>query len=349
MVTWSTLEQLPPLARSRLDRAAHRRTDEFWLAEAYEHAQVVLVDVAHGAQTLIRDVDGGAELVFFDARSAPPAAPGERLFLGVDTDGTPVFALAALLPELPGTHPANLRDVGDLLSDRDAGIFTTAVALGHWHARSAYSPANGQPTVAAGGGWTRVDPVGRQHWPRTDPAIIVLVHDGEPGLDGRCLLGHNAAWAGVPGWGAGPAGQSPTRAAAGQGVAGIPAAQQEPPGQRFSCLAGFVEAGESAEAAVVREVAEEVGVLVDRISYVASQAWPFPCSLMLGFLAYADPAQPVHTDQEEIVEARWFTRREIAAVLAGEPVRAGTGGRVGLPMPSSIAYYLIKKWLRVAS
>jgi NAD+ diphosphatase len=329
--------ELPPLARSTLDRAAHRRTDAAWLAEAWQRARVLVVDMGSGpageavsltrGRALVRDVAGGVELVFVDAESAPQTPPSERYFLGVDTDGTPVFAVPAPLPQLPGTRSATLREVGDLLSDRDAGIFTTAVALGHWHARSPYSPATGMPTTAADGGWTRVDEDGVQHWPRTDPAVIVLVHDGVPGPDGRCLLGHNAAWAR-------PTGQI---------------TPQSPPrtrsGRRFSCLAGFVEAGESAEAAVVREVAEEVGVQVGRIEYVASQAWPFPGSLMLGFTAYADPKQPLRTDQEEILEARWFTRREIAAVLAGEDVPAAGGEPVRLPMAASIALFLIRRWL----
>ncbi len=310
------VDELPPLARSTLDRAAHRRTDEGWLAEAWKRARVLVVDQVRGGRVLVRDRAGSVELVFADADSAPDTEPSERYFLGVDPDGTPVFALPAPLPELPGTRSANLRDVGDLLSDRDAGILTTAVALAHWHARSPYSPANGMPTTAADGGWSRVDEAGSQHWPRTDPAVIVLVHDGVPGPDGRCLLGHNAAWAGTT-WS----------------------------GRRFSCLAGFVEAGESAEATVLREVAEEVGVQVSQIRYVASQSWPFPGSLMLGFTAYADPAQPVRTDQEEISEARWFTRREIGAVLAGEAVPASNGGPVGLPMAASIAHYLITRWL----
>jgi NAD+ diphosphatase len=312
----SPVDALPPLARSTLDRAAHRRTDEGWLAEAWKRARVLVVDEVRGGRALVRDVDGGVELVFADAESAPQTEPTERFFLGVDADDTPVFAVPAPLPELPGTRAVNLRDVGELLSDRDAGILTTAVALGHWHARSAYSPANGMPTTAADSGWVRVDESGGQTWPRTDPAVIVLVHDGEPGPDGHCLLGHNAAWSGTT-W----------------------------QGRRFSCLAGFVEAGESAEATVVREVAEEVGVQVSRIQYVASQAWPFPGSLMLGFFAYADPRQPVNTDQEEISEARWFSRREIAAVLAGEQVPATGGGPVGLPMAASIAHFLIQRWL----
>ncbi len=321
---------MPPLARSTLDRAAHRRTDEGWLSEAWKRARILVVDEVRGGRALVRQSGDQMELVLTDAESAPDTAPDERLFLGVDTDGTPVFAVTAPLPELPGTRAAGLRDIGDLLTDRDAGILTTAVALGHWHARSPYSPANGLPTAAAGGGWARVDESGGQTWPRTDPAVIVLVNDGVAGPEGRCLLGHNTAWTGVPGWSAAAAEQ--------------PA--PDPPVRRFSCLAGFIEAGESAEATVVREVAEEVGLKVGQITYVASQAWPFPCSLMFGFTAHADPRQPVRTDQDEIAEARWFTRREIAAVLAGEEVPATDGARIGLPMPTSIAYFLIGRWVR---
>jgi NAD+ diphosphatase len=146
-------------------------------------------------------------------------------------------------------------------------------------------------------------------WPRTDPAVIVLVHDGISGDEGRCLLGHNAAWTG-PGW-----------------------------LRRYSCLAGFVEAGESCEAAVVREVAEEVGVPVGQLKYLGSQAWPYPGSLMLGFTAEADPTAPVQVDETEITSARWFSRAEIRAVLAGER------DDFGLPMGSSIAFFLVTEWL----
>src|SRR5262249_4569623 len=109
--------------------------------------------------------------------------------------------------------------------------------------------------------------------------------------------------------------------------------------RRYSCLAGFVEPGEPAEGTVGREVYEEVGVIVRDVTYVASQAWPFPGSLMLGFLAVADPAEPVRVDPEEIADARWFTRTEIARCLAGEP------SDFGLPMAASIAHYLIRVWL----
>jgi NAD+ diphosphatase len=152
-------------------------------------------------------------------------------------------------------------------------------------------------------------------WPRTDPAMIVLVHDGVAGPEGRCLLGHNVAW-GTP-----------------DGV------------RRFSCLAGYVEPGESAEAAVVREVEEEVGVALTAIRYEGSQAWPFPGSLMLGFSAVADPGRPVRVDPEEIDEARWFTRTEIATMAAGEYVDPDSGVPMSLPMRASIAFFLIEHWL----
>jgi NAD+ diphosphatase len=306
----------PPLARSTLDRAAHRRGDEQWLAEAWKRARVLVVDVVNGGQTLATASGDEPTLVLLDADGAPDVGPAERLFLGVEPDGTPVFAVDAALPTVPDTRAVTLREVGHLLSDRDAGLFVTAVALGNWHARHAYSSTSGLPTTVGDGGWSRVDEGGAQIWPRTDPAMIVLVHDGADGPDGQCLLGNNAAW------------------------------RDEPGVRRFSCLAGYVEPGESAEAAVAREVQEEVGVTVDRIDYEASQAWPFPGSLMLGYFARADPDQPLRVDPGEIAHARWFSRRAIAAVLAGDRVDAGDGLRVRLPPPASIAYFLINRWLR---
>jgi NAD+ diphosphatase len=302
----------PMLARTPLDRAAHQRTDPEWLAAAWARSLVLVVDVVGGGRALVSD--DPVRLVLLDPGAAPA---GDRLFLGVGPDGTPFFAVDAPLPDRAGARPRNLREVGHLLGDLEAGLMTTAVALANWHAGHQYSPASGLPTQPTDGGWARADAGGEPIWPRTDPAIIVLVHDGVAGPDGRCLLGHGFAWA-----------------AQGSAV------------RRFSCLAGFVEAGESAEAAVAREIGEEVAVAVEEITYVASQPWPFPGSLMLGFLALADPAQPVRADPTEIVDARWFTRRQVSAALAGEVVDLGDGSRLGLPMSASIARFLIDRWLR---
>jgi NAD+ diphosphatase len=303
---------VPPLARTTLDRSAHYRRDEAWLADAWKRGRVLVVDSAAGGQALIRQVTGGVQLVLVDSGDAPD---GERLFLGVDPDGTPLFSVDGSLPELEGTRGATLREVGHLLDDRDAGVFSAAAALVNWHASHRFSPRSGQRTTVTDGGWVRADADGRQMWPRTDPAMIVLIHDGVPGPEGRCLLGHNASW-------------------------------PSPDGRRrFSTLAGFVEPGESAEAAVAREVLEEVGVRVRALRYEGSQAWPYPGSLMLGFTAIADRSEPLRLDPEEIDEARWFTRTEIRQMLTGDYRDPETGVAMYLPMRASIALYLIRRWL----
>jgi NAD+ diphosphatase len=292
----------PPLARSGLRRVAHRRTDEAWLTRAWDRAKVLVVD---RDTALARD----DRIVLVPADDAPLVPAGERIFLGEDEGGTPYFAVLAPIEDLPGTTRVTIRDVGHLLDDLESALLVTAIALANWHRRHRYSPYDGSPTAMAEAGWARVTDGGRMVWPRTDPAVIVLVHDAVPGDEGRCLLGHNVAWTG-PGW-----------------------------VRRYSCLAGFVEAGESCEAAVVREVAEEVGVPVRRLRYVGSQAWPYPGSLMLGFTAEGDPAQPVRVDEAEISSARWFTRVEVRDVLEGRR------DDFGLPMGSSIAHFLVREWL----
>lgn len=300
------LRESPPLSRSTLDRAAQLRTDDVWLAEAWRRARVLVISEG-------RALVAGDHLIMIGSDDAPD---GERFFLGVDTAGVPYFAVVAPLPQTRANdlaRPFGIREVGHILSDLEAGLLMTAVALANWHARHPYSPVNGQATRVTDGGWVRVDEAGAPMWPRTDPAVIVLVNDGEPGEDGGCLLGSNAAWS------RGRMGAMP----------------------RYSCLAGFVEPGESAEQTVVREVLEEVGVHVTDLRYIASQPWPYPGSLMLGFHAFGNPDEQITTDPVEIADARWFTRAEIRAAEREEP---GVG--FGIPNPSSIAHYLIMKWLR---
>jgi NAD+ diphosphatase len=295
----------PALARSAVDRAAQLRNDPVWLAEAWNRAKVLVIEDG-------RALIAGESLVLLRSDQAPA---GERLFLGVDHAGTPYFAVVAPLPPTRAddfARPFGVREVGHILNDFEAGLLMTATALANWHARHLYSPASGKPTTVRQGGWVRADDAGLEMWPRTDPAVIVLVHDGEPGEDGLCLLGSNAAW---------------TRGR----VGALP---------RYSCLAGFVEPGESAEQTVLREVAEEVGITVTALQYVASQPWPYPGSLMLGFHALGDPDDQLNPDPNEIADARWFTRAEVRAAEARDP-DAG----FGVAMPSSIAHFLIMKWV----
>jgi NAD+ diphosphatase len=217
--------------------------------------------------------------------------------IGGRRDGHPTVPVTA-----PGLRWVPLREAGADLPARDAGLATMAVALDEWHSRHPRCPRCGAPTVPAQAGWIRVCTLdGSEHYPRTDPAIIVAVVDD----DDRILLGHNAAW---------PAG-------------------------RFSTLAGFVEAGESAEHAVAREVAEETAVVVDRVDYRGSQPWPFPASLMLAFRGHA-ASTAVTADGHEVTEARWFTRDELAAATGA--------GDVLLPMRTSVAYALITDWFGAA-
>lgn len=292
------MSEVPSLARSTLDRAAFRRADPQWLADAWRRAQVVVI--APDRRSLVRD----GELVLFRSEEVT----GEPLFLGVEPDGTPYFAVAGELPELRDATPTHLWEFGADLSERDAGLFTQALAIVQWHLDHLFAPGTGSPTTVEQGGWVRRDADGGQHFPRTDPAVIMLVHDGVPGPEGRVLLGANVMWASAP-------------------------------VRRYSVLAGFVEPGESAEAAVIREVAEEVGILVVYPTYVSSQSWPYPRSLMLGFTAVGDPTLPLVTEPTELSDARWFTRREVADVVYG------SADGFGLPNRASIAHHLITRWL----
>jgi len=253
----------------RLDRAGMRRTDEHWVAErlADESSRALLV-----AQ------DG----VYVDTGSRPALVPlpsvHEPVLLGLDRDGA-VFAVDAEGLDPPSdAQLMGLREVGALLSPEDAGLLAYATAMVNWHRAHPHCARCGAVTHVEEAGFLRRCPAcGAEHHPRTDPVVIMLVHDGD-----RALLGRQATW---------PAG-------------------------RYSALAGFVEPGESLEEAVAREVVEETSVLVEDVLYRSSQPWPFPASLMLGFFARYAGGEPTVRDGE-LDDVRWFSHDELEATARG--------------------------------
>ena len=284
---------VPWLSRATVDRDAATREDEAALAAAWQGARVLVVQDG-------RALVDGTDLVLVGPQEAPD---GERVYLG-SGDGADFFAVAGALPRRLGAQPQGLREVGAALTDRDAGLLVHAVGVLNWHAVHSHCPRCGAPTESVrGGAVRRCTADGSEHFPRTDPAVIVLITDGGD----RAVLGRQAVW----------------------------------PERRYSTLAGFVEPGESAEQAVVREVGEEAGIAVRDVVYRGSQPWPFPSSLMLGYRAICDPDAEPRPRDGELEDARWFTRDQLAAAGAW----AGRAGPVLLPPSVSIASRLIGDWV----
>jgi NAD+ diphosphatase len=287
-----------------LDRVARLRKDEAYLQGALRQPDTILVPVWRH-RSLLRQEAGRvcAALLSADHAIRARVADGELILLG-QFRGRACFALelaAADSPELgSGEAFEDLRLAGGLLEPDEAGLLAYARAMVYWRKRHRYCGSCGSPTVSAAAGHVLrcSDPeCGAEHFPRLDPAIIVLVTDGA-----RALLGRQASW----------------------------------PEGRYSTIAGFVEPGESLEDAVLREVMEETGVEVTRASYHSSQPWPFPSSLMVGFIAETNPGSQPRAD-EELEDVRWFTREEIAS------------GHPGLPPPQSVSFRLIEEWYDSAS
>jgi NAD+ diphosphatase len=284
-------------AGAYLDRRAEARLRPDWLTEARGDAGTLYV--------VMREGDGLVEagrisfLPGTDPRVAGTTDPDRLVLLGWYQEQRCV--LVDLPPDLaqeqPGQRFSELRPLISELPASEAGLLAYARALNLWRTNHRHCGRCGTPTFAIRAGHARACPsCGVESYPRIDPAIIVLVHDGE-----RALLGRKAEW--QPG--------------------------------RYSTLAGFVEPGESLEDAVRREVHEETGVDTHTVSYHSSQPWPFPASLMLGFIAQAHHSTPVLHD-DELEDARWFTREDVNA------------GHITLPPPEAISRRLIDHWLQHA-
>ncbi len=256
------------------DRAAHRRLDAGWLnaRRADPDTRVILMS---GLEILVAATDEPSALLLTVAELGDPL-PETAIFLG-EHDGVGLFAADLGLTEPPSGRFVEVRAVGARLPARQAGWFAYARALAHWHSRHRFCGVCGGPTTSEQGGHVRrCESCGAQHFPRSDPAVIVLVTHSHPELGERCLLGRSARF---------PAGM-------------------------YSTLAGFVEPGELLEETVRREIYEEAGVELDRVQYRSSQPWPFPASLMLGFRASAR-SDELRIDPEELVAAGWYTRAEL--------------------------------------
>lgn len=267
-------------AASPLDRVAHRRADAAWLAERLTHPASRFVPVwrtrslivaGEASRAVLLDPDRAAALIAGGAQATFLGQAGEAAHFALDLSHLNEDAVHALGH---AAEAADLWAIGATLERDDAAILAHARALVTWHARHRFCGACGAPTAPRDAGHVRgcTDPAcGAVHFPRTDPAVIMLVTYGD-----RCLLGQQKSWA-------------------------------EPV---YSTLAGFVEPGESLEEAVAREVMEEVGVSLTNVVYHSSQPWPFPLSIMLGFTAEA-AADRLVIDNVEIADAKWLTRAEL--------------------------------------
>lgn len=317
------LSDVPALSRAAVDREEELRADTKRLRERWPDARVLVLDdegrapVPHSA-----DGTGASPLALRSGSSFGDEPPVGAIFLGqsggldywavVDTSaasGDSVPSRGRFGAQVESVHACGelwvgLREHGASLDGPGADLFTTALALRNWHRRARFCAKCGGSTEITQYGWvSRCSSCAREEYPRTDPAVICLVHDDIGANGERVLLARQPRW----------------------------------PKGGYSVLAGFVEAGESLESCVAREIHEETGVSVGSIRYLGSQPWPFPRSIMLGFAARADAHQPLSLADGEIEDAQWVTRAEVLNAFE-------ENSTLRLPGHSSIARIMLRDW-----
>jgi NAD+ diphosphatase len=328
------MEEIYCFAGNPLDRAAPRRQDPDWVAALLDdpHSLILpLIDL----KPLVREgppvmpdwrpiaewralLATGVEPILLGLRDVPSPAPAgaelqlragrpERSSGSAQAGERAYFALDASTWERArdGAKTLDVRALAARIAGSEAAILGEARALVDWHARHRFCARCGTASLPASGGWLRRCPnCEAHHFPRIDPVVIMLAVNGE-----RCLLGRNKRRAGA----------------------------------RFSCLAGFMEPGETPEEAVRREIFEESGIRTGRVRYLGAQPWPFPSSLMMGFLAEAQ-SEEITIDPDEIAEARWFDRDEVRAMVARSLTDDPAPVLPSLPPPLAIGHQICRRW-----
>jgi len=317
---------VPSDDRPALDRRAHLRPDPHLLDDLWTAPTTRVIIVAHGLIPTIAHDDGTRHIPYLTPDQASDLREQAiTCYLGADAglnthdyialllgQEMPTFraAKAAESPKPPHLLPwpdkvdwLSLGHLSPQLSAIDEAVARAASALAGWHPVATHCPECGSQTEVTDSGWVRTCPQDQgELYPRTDPVVIVRIRDDAD----RILLAHGAAWV----------------------------------EKRYSLPAGYVEAGETLEEAVIREIAEETAIEVDHVRYLGSQSWPMPRSLMCAFDAHARSTN-ILVDQVELSDARWFTRAELAAALER--------GEVRLSVPGAIARRVIDEWLTCES